>query len=162
MAKRLACWVTLTLLLSFSLGCVTPGADCRPDGVWPIRKVWSRGLSLKILLDSPDFYGTYWSQTAQPICGVVAWLRVRESRSAVEDFTYVFKNSRSSAGRLYALAGIFELDPEAYRRLRSEVNGGERVQVIESDSIGPPVPVGHVLSEIESGSLQARWRDRRR
>jgi hypothetical protein len=153
--------IALVALCAFLVACGSADTSrCFEHERWSKRRFWSSKSSFDLLASAAELSGRYYpGDTFYGSCQVIAWLKIRRSRDALRAFERVFESAVSVEGKLYALAGIIQLDRDEYLRLRPLVPADKEMFIIQGDVLAP-THVQNALAYIESGDLQKSWRSR--
>jgi hypothetical protein len=152
----MARWMTLAASLLVLSGCMT--GDIKWCGSSRFGSADARAVG--ILQSAEMLESSHIGAGGAPSCSVIAYRHIVGQPEAAATFKALFENS-GPAGRIYALAGLYEVDRAAFERLIAAAQEGSPATFERIDACVVTAPSKQeVFALLQSGQLSTWWRPR--
>jgi len=108
--------------------------------------------NIAVLIDARKVESSQLAEPPRTSPAGAAFVNVMNMRNRKDALLRVFEHSQHTAGRVYALIGLHQIDISLYQHCLSQVRPAEQVSVVVGDVEGEQ-SVAALLPQIESGSL---------
>jgi len=114
-----------------------------------------------VLQQATEIQSSHLGPVSAPSCYAVAYRHVLEQPDAAKRFQALFA-SATPAGRIYALAGLYDTDRPTFSRLLDAELQVPRNYTIVNTCIESNISAAEVRKNLEDGVFSAWWRPRPR
>ena len=118
----------------------------------------NRLVAIEVLAASDRLESSHTGEGGAPSCFVTSYRHILGSRDAARTFESLFEKA-TPAGKVYALAGLYETDRAAFERLVGAAEASSPPVFERIDTcIVSAAPRQVVFDELRKGKLSAWWR----
>jgi hypothetical protein len=153
----------LLLFLLMATGCVSSDLVRCSRSAPPLRNRFGsdRARAIALLSSAERLESSLIGPFGKASCAAVAYRHLVRRRDASAAFEEVF-DSAKPAGKIYALAGLYDVDRAAFDRLvaAAEASSPETYEQLNTD-VGTEPTRGEVFADLRSGNLSRWWRPAR-